>query len=179
MSSYQVLKSEIKYPGRAFTVRRDTLRMPDGREATFDIVDHAGSVVILPVDQDGNILFVRQHRHPVDLDLLELPAGMLNTDEDPETCARRELREETGMAAKVMELLGRFYLAPGYSTEYMSAYLATELHPGPLPADQDEFLTLERIPVPETLVMVERGGLLDAKSLAVICLARRRMEGWK
>ena len=176
---YEVMKSEIIYPGRAFTIRRDHLRMPDGHETKFDIVEHGGSVIILPVDGNGNLLFVRQYRHAAGLDLLEFPAGTLDEGETPEACASRELREETGMAAARMERLGGFYLAPGYSTEYMHVYLAMDLHPDPLEADADEFLSLERVPAREALAMAARGDIPDAKSLAAFCLAGPRLEGLK
>jgi ADP-ribose pyrophosphatase len=173
---FELLKSEIIYPGWAFTIRRDTLRLPDGRETSFDIVDHVGSVIILPLDANGDLLFVRQYRHATGLDLLELPAGTLDEGESPEACARREVREETGMAAGRLEPLGGFYLAPGYSTEYMYAYLATDLRYDPLEADADEFLSVERIPLAEVLAMCERGELPDAKSLAAFLLARQHLE---
>lgn len=179
MPPYELLKSEIIYPGRAFTIRRDHLRMPDGHETKFDIVEHGGSVVILPVDDQGNLLFVRQYRHAAGLDLLELPAGTLDDGEDPETCAQREIREETGMAARKMKDLGGFYLAPGYSTEYMYVFLATDLNSAPLEADTDEFLTLERIPISEALEMATSGKLSDAKSLAAFCLAASYLERLK
>ncbi len=174
--AFEVQKSEIVYPGRAFTIRCDTVRLPDGRETRLDIVEHVGSVVILPLDADGRVLFVRQYRHATGLDLLELPAGTLEKGEAPETCARRELREETGMAAGRLEPLGGFFLAPGYSTEYMYVYLATELKVDPLEADADEFLSVERIPLAETLAMCERGEIPDAKSLAAFLLARKHLE---
>lgn len=177
--SFELIHSEIVYPGRAFTVRRDQLRLPDGHETKLDIVEHVGSVVILPVDADGNLVFVRQYRHAVGLDLLELPAGTLNKDEAPETCARREVREETGMAAGKLEHLGGFYLAPGYSTEYMNVYLATNLRDDPLEADADEFLSVERIPLAEALEMAEHGKMLDVKSLAAFFLAHRQLESLK
>jgi len=176
---FELLKSEIVYPGRAFTIRRDTLRMPDAREASFDIVEHVGSVIILPLDADGQLLFVQQYRHAAGLDLLELPAGTLDKDESPEACATREVREETGMAAGKLEPLGGFYLAPGYSTEYMHVYLATDLRYDPLEADADEFLTVERFPLKEALVMFESGEIQDAKSLAAILLARKYLENRK
>ncbi len=176
---FELLKSEIVYPGRAFTIRRDTLRLPDGHETRFDIVEHPGSVVILPVDDQGNLLFVRQYRHAAGLDLLELPAGTLDEGEAPETCARREIREETGMAAGNLEHLGGFYLAPGYSTEYMHVYLATGLRPDPLEADADEFLTVEVIPLGMALEMARRGEIPDAKSLAAIFLAQSHLEKLK
>ena len=173
---YELIKSEIVYPGHAFTIRRDTLRLPDGRQTRLDIVEHIGSVIILPLDASGNLLFVRQYRHAAGSSLLELPAGTLDKGEEPLECAEREIREETGMAAEKMELLGGFYLAPGYSTEYMHVYLATGLSHDPLEADADEFLILERIPQAEALQMFERGEIQDAKSLAAVLLARKYLE---
>jgi ADP-ribose pyrophosphatase len=177
--SFELLNSEIVYPGRAFTIRRDTLRLPDGHETRFDIVEHPGSVVILPVDDQGNLLFVRQYRHAAGLDLLELPAGTLDKGEAPNACASREVREETGMAAEKMEHLGGFYLAPGYATEYMHVYLATGLHSDPLEADADEFLTVEVIPLGQALDMARHGQIPDAKSLAAILLAQTHLEEYK
>ena len=174
--AFELLKSEIVYPGRAFTIRRDTLRLPDGRETRFDIVEHVGSVIIVPLDEKGHLLFVRQYRHAAGMDLLELPAGTLDDGEAPEECARREVREETGMAAGKMELLGGFYLAPGYSSEYMHVYLATDLRYDPLEADVDEFLSVERFPFAEALAMCEGGQIPDAKSLAAFLLAREHLE---
>ncbi len=169
---FELLKSEIVYPGHAFTVRRDTLRMPDGHETRFDIIEHIGSVSILPVDEQGNLLFVRQYRQAAGMDLLELPAGTLDVGEAPEACAHREVREETGMAAGKLELLGGFFLAPGYSTEYMHVYLATKLYHDPLEADADEFLTVVVIPPDTALAMARRGDIPDAKTLAAILLAQ-------
>jgi ADP-ribose pyrophosphatase len=176
---FELLKSDIVYPGRAFTIRRDTLRLPDGHETRLDIVEHVGSVVIIPVDEQRNLLFVRQYRHATQLELLELPAGTLNEGEQPEACARREIREETGMAAGKMEYLGGFYLAPGYSTEYMHVYLASDLRPNPLEADADEFLTVEVLPLDTALTMAKRGEIPDAKSLAALLLAQKRLENLK
>jgi len=174
--SFDLLKSEIIYPGRAFTIRRDQIRLPDGRTTKFDIVEHHGSVVLIPIDAEGNLLFVRQYRHAAGKDMLELPAGTLDEGEAPEACARREIREETGMAADNLELVGGFYLAPGYSTEYMYVYLATNLRHDPLQADADEFLEVASFPLAEALKMAERGEIPDSKSLAALALARLRLE---
>jgi ADP-ribose pyrophosphatase len=174
---FELIESEIVYPGRAFTIRRDRVRLPDGRAASLDIVEHVGSVVILPLDEAGNLLFVRQYRHAAGLDLLELPAGTLNAGESPEACAHREVREETGMAAGSLQAVGGFYLAPGYSTEYMHVFLATQLYRAPLEADADEFLQVEAIPLPEALRMAESGAIVDAKSLAAFLLARPHLLG--
>ena len=119
---------------------------PTNTRMHLDIIEHVGAVTILPIDAEGRILFVRQYRHATGKELLELPAGTLNAGEPPEECAFREIREETGFAAGNLIKLGEFFLAPGYSTEYMVVYLANELHPDPLPADEDEFISLEADP---------------------------------
>ena len=169
---FELIKSEPLFQGRAFKIRRDYLKTPDGRETKFDIVEHGGSVIIIPMDNEGNLLFVRQYRHAAGMDLLELPAGTRDGDEPFEECAAREIREETGMEAGKLQKVGEFYLAPGYSTEFMVVFLATDLKDNPLQADEDEFLEVERIPIKQAFVMVERGEVPDAKSLAALLLAR-------
>lgn len=173
---FELIKSEILMQGRAFKIRRDTLKTPDHRETKFEIIEHGGSVVLIPVDENGEVLFVRQYRHAAGRDLLELPAGTRDGDEPFEECAAREIREETGMQAGKLEKVGEFYLAPGYSTEFMAVYLATDLKPNPLEADDDEFLSVEKIPVKKALAMAERGEVPDAKSLAAFLMARPRLE---
>ena len=173
---FEFLRSETLLKGRAFAIRRDTLKAPDGRETKFDIIEHGGSVIIVPIDKDCNLLFVRQYRHAAGIDLLELPAGTLEEGEDPAVCAAREIREETGFAADKIEKIGDFYLAPGYSTEFMHVYLAQDLRHDPLEADADEFLSVEKIPFAEAIQMAERGKMPDAKSLAALLLARSHLK---
>ncbi|MEW6240079.1 MAG: NUDIX hydrolase [Chloroflexota bacterium] len=173
---FELLRTETLLKGRAFAIRRDWLKAPDGRETKFDIIEHGGSVVLIPVDADGNLLFVRQYRHAAAKDLLELPAGTLDEGEDPLVCAAREMREETGFAAGKLEKIGEFFLAPGYSTEFMIVYLATDLRHDPLEADADEFLSVEKIPLAEAIQMAERGEVPDAKSLAALLLARKHLQ---
>jgi ADP-ribose pyrophosphatase len=168
----ETLNRETIYRGHAFNVRRDEVRFPNQHTTHLDIIEHVGAVTILPVDADGCILFVRQYRHATGKELLELPAGTLNADESAESCARREIREETGHAAGNMTKLGEFYLAPGYSTEYMVVYLATELHPDRLPGDLDEFITVVPMPIEEAYGLALNGGLQDGKSLAALLLAQ-------
>lgn len=175
MPKFELLRSETLLQGRAFGVRRDFLRAPDGRETKYDIIEHAGSVVLVPIDENGNVLFVRQFRPAARIELLELPAGTLGEGEPFEACAAREMREETGMAANRLENVGEFFLVPGYSTEYMAVFVATGLQPDPLPGDPDEFLKLERFPAKEALRMAEDGEILDAKSLAALLIARSRL----
>ncbi len=174
--SFETLSQETIYRGHAFNVRRDEVRMPDQHITHLDIIEHVGAVTILPVDNQGRILFVRQYRHATGQELLELPAGTLDPDEAPEACASREIREETGFAAGKIERIGEFFLAPGYSTEYMVVFLATHLRPAPLPGDQDEFISLQPIPVKQAYEMALNGQLMDGKSLAALLLARSHLQ---
>ncbi len=169
---FDLLGSEVVYEGRAFIVRRDKVRTPASQTIRLDIVEHIGSVSIVPVDDSGQVYFVRQYRHAAGLELLELPAGTLEPGEPPEEAAAREIREETGMAAANLKEIGGFYLAPGYSTEYMHVFLATGLSHDPLNPDADEFLDVVTMSIAESLRLAESGELLDAKSLASLLLAR-------
>jgi len=173
---FELIRSETLLQGRAFNIRRDTLKTPDDKETKLEIIEHGGSVVIVPVDDEGNLLFVRQYRHAAGFDLLELPAGTRNGDEPYEDCAAREIREETGMQAGNLRKVGEFYLAPGYSSELMGVFLATELKHNPLPGDEDEFLQVEKIPVKEADAVFASGDVPDAKSLAAWLLAKPFLE---
>ncbi|MDW8325026.1 MAG: NUDIX hydrolase [Anaerolineales bacterium] len=173
----RVLKSEIVFRGRAFGVRLDEVEYAPGRTTRIEVVEHVGAVTMLPLDDDGRLWFIRQYRHSIGETLLELPAGTLHGDEDPALGAQRELQEEIGMRAARLEPLTTFWLAPGYSTEKMYAYLATGLTPAPLPQDADEMIEVIRLPVAEALAAVERGEVRDAKSLATLFAAARRL-GW-
>ena len=173
---FEFISSEILLQGRAFKIRRDTLKTPDGLETKYEIIEHGGSVVIVPVDEDGNLLFVRQYRHAAGLDLLELPAGTRDGEEPYEDCAAREIREETGMEAGTLRRVGDFYLAPGYSSEFMAVFLATDLRENPLPGDDDEFLQIEKISVKDVDALFARGDVPDAKSLAAWLLAKPFVE---
>lgn len=168
---FTTLKSEIVYEGKAFDVRREQLRLPDGNTTWFDLVVHPGAVTLIPIDSQGRILFIRQYRHAVGKDLLELPAGTLEAGEQPESCAAREVREETGMSAGKLVKIGEFYLVPGYSTEYMYIYLATDLQPDPLPGDDDEFITVETHALNKLPELISQGLIQDAKSIAALSLA--------
>jgi ADP-ribose pyrophosphatase len=173
---FELIKSETLLQGRAFKVRRDYLKTPKGDETKLEIIEHGGSVVVVPVDNDGNLLLVRQYRHAAERDLLELPAGTRNGEEPFEDCAAREIREETGMEAGKLQRVGDFYLAPGYSTEFMAVFLATELSHNPLEADFDEFLQVEKIPIQKAVELFQSGKMLDAKSLAAWLLAMPHLE---
>lgn len=171
----EINRKEV-YKGRAFDVHQVKLHMPDQTEKIYDLVVHPGAVVIVPLDEQGRLLFVHQFRLGADAEVLELPAGVLAKGERPEVCARREIREETGMAAKSWQKLGEMYIAPGYCTEYQHIFLATELSDDPLQADSDEFIELVKIPVGEAYEMVKDGRLYDGKTLAALLLAQPYLQ---
>jgi ADP-ribose pyrophosphatase len=168
---FELLESKTIFKGKVFNLRQDQVRMPDGKRTQLDIIDHPPAVTLVPVDAEDYIWFVRQYRHPTGGEILELPAGVMETDEAPEVCASREIREEIGMSAGGMRLIGEFYEVPGYSSEYMYVYLAWDLKPEPLQGDEDEFISVERIPIKQAYHMAENGEIKDAKTLAALLLA--------
>jgi ADP-ribose pyrophosphatase len=167
----EVVSSEKKYSGRVLSLRVDRVRLENGMEAGLEIIEHHGSVVMVPVDDDGGIWFVRQYRHAAGREILELPAGSLEAGEDPAACAARELREEIGLGAGKLAHLGGFFLAPGYATEYMHVFLATGLHPDRLPGDEDEILRPEKFSPAEVRSRCAAGGWEDAKTIAALAMA--------
>lgn len=169
--SWEVLQTESMFQGRAFSVRRDTVRTESGRVVTLEVVEHVASVTLVPLDSQSQVWFVSQYRHATGEHLLELPAGTLDFGETPEACARRECREEIGMAPGRLRLLGSSYLAPGYSTEFMSFFLAQDLTPDALTPDEDEVIRVERVPIDRALQMASSGALRDAKSIVGLHLA--------
>ena len=140
--------------------------MLSGRETTREIVEHGDCVAIIAVDDEDNILLVNQFRKPVEKRLLEIPAGGIELGEEPVDCVRRELREETGFLPQKLERLGGFYSSPGYCTEYLHLYLATDLIPSPLQAEDSESIRLVRVPLGQIPSLITSGEICDAKSIA-------------
>ncbi len=167
-----IRQREAVFAGKAFKVEKVHLTLPDGREGQYDLVNHIGSVTILPLNQDGNILFVKQYRVGSESILLELPAGTLNPGEDPLECAKREIQEETGMGASEFITLGDIFLAPGYATEHMYLYFARSLFPSNAEGDEDEFIQVESIPAKLAYEMAASNQIHDSKTLAAMLLAR-------
>ena len=170
--TFENLHSETIYEGHTFSVEHLLTRLPDGHQKTYELVRHNESVSIVPVDSAGQIYFVEQYRIGASQNLLELPAGVLESDENAVEGAGREVREETGLAAGKLLKLGEFYLAAGYSSELMHVFLATGLTPSPLKQDADEFLSVEKIPIDQAFSLAQTGNIRDAKTLAALFLAR-------
>ena len=169
---HQFIRKENKYKGHVFDVSKVYVKLPDGRERAYDLVEHGNSVTIVPVTEDGQLYFVTQHRIGSGNTLLELPAGVLEGDEEPRSAASRELQEEIGKAPGELIEIGGFYLAPGYTDEYMVVFLAKNLSDSPLDPDEDEFLEIIKLPITEVYKKAAAGEIQDGKTLASLLLAR-------
>ena len=162
----KTLSSQPIYEGRAIKLRVDTVRMPSGRETRREIVEHRDCVAIVAIDANDNVLLVNQFRKAVEKELLEIPAGGIDPGEDPVTAVRREMQEETGYLPRKVERLGGFYSTPGYCTEYLHLYLATDLTPSQLYAEDTESIKLVRVPLSQIPSLIASGKICDAKSIA-------------
>lgn len=172
MSEPERLSSKDIYKGRIFDIRVDHIREGDV-EYDREIVGHKGSCVVVPVFKDGTVALVRQYRHAAGKYLLEICAGTLNVGEDPEFGARRELEEEIGVTAGKVEKLCEFYVSPGFLTEKMHLYLATELTETQQRLENDELLTVERYSLEKALELVHTGEIEDAKTIVGLLLANQ------
>lgn len=165
-SEGRLVSNRIVFRGRAFKVRAATISKQSGKLSTREIVDHSDSVAIVAIDEEGNALLVRQYRDSVEKALLEIPAGGIEPGETADDCVRRELREETGYLPRNIKKVGGFYSAPGFCTEYLHLYLATNLERSPLRAEDTEEISLVRVPLAEARQLVSLGQIEDAKSIA-------------
>ena len=174
---YEERSEHIEQPfsGRVFNVEVHAVTLPDGRMSRREIVRHNGGACVLPLDKDLNVTLVRQYRKAFDREMLEIPAGKLEPGEDPLTCARRELAEETGLTARQFLLLTVFYPSPGYCSEVLSVYLATGLTKGKANPDEGEFLACQTYPLDTLLDLVDQGKIQDGKTLIALLMTSRRI----
>jgi len=177
------IDSEPVYDGRVVRMSVDTVRFPDGSEGKLEMIRHAGAAAVLPFlgglfDPDPDVLLVRQYRYASGGYLFEIPAGLpAGPKESWEECARRELEEETGMRAATMTPLTHIYTTPGFTDEVIRLFVATDLEPGELLRDPDEFMEVVRVAFSEVLEMVRDGRIVDAKSIATILYSDRFVRG--
>lgn len=175
MSPERTVRSERIYEGKIINLRVDTVELPSGKKTKREIVEHAGCTAIVAIDSENNVLLVRQYRKAAERMLLEIPAGGIEPGENPLEGARRELEEETGFSAGKWEELSGFYTSPGFTTEYMYLYLATELKPLKRTADDDENIELVRVPLKKAYGLIASGEVCDAKSIAGLLMALRKV----
>lgn len=167
------VSTEKIYDGKIIKVHRDTITLPNNKEATREVVDHPGAVAVVPILDDGRIVLVKQYRYPIDKVTLEIPAGKLDCNEEPFECAIRELREETGYETKQMIKLTSIYTAPGFSNEIIHLYVARGLTNGKACPDEDEFIDVEIYTQQEVEKMIVDGIISDAKTLTGLLMALR------
>ena len=170
------LRGQTLYDGKVVHLEKWDVRLPTGGEAVREVVKHVGAAAIVPVDENGNITLVRQHRVAIDEMTWEIPAGKLNfAGEDPLLAAKRELEEETGLQAETWVLLSKVVTTPGFCTEKISIYMALGLSQHEMHPDADEFLSLRKIPLDDALDEVSLGHFTDLKTIAGILLAARAL----
>lgn len=169
------LGSETRLEGGWLHVLRDRVRLPDGREATREYVRHPGAVAVVPLLDDGRLVLVRQYRYPVQAVLLELPAGKLDPNESALACAARELREETGYAAREWARAGGFHNAAAYSSETIEIWFARGLVPGPQQLDDGEFVETVAMTEAELDALSAGGGVPDMKTM----IGLQWLQRWK
>ena len=179
----QILSSAVVYTGPLFRVLHDTIVEPDGRQNERDVIRHNGSVVILAVDSSKSkknpwIVIERQYRHAANQYLWELPAGKLDPGEEPLDGAKRELSEETGYSAKKWKPLVEYYASPGFLGESMKVFLAEGLQAGDAHPEEDEKIEFRLVRLSDILKMIEKGAILDGKTLTSVLLYAR-MKGRK
>jgi ADP-ribose pyrophosphatase len=166
--SEKTLSTQQIYQGRAVNIRVDTVEKASGAKTTREVVDHPDCVAVVVLDEQDNVLLVRQFRHPVGKFLLEIPAGGIDPGEEPLDSVRRELQEEIGYFPHKVKRLGGFYSIPGYGTEYLYCFLATDLVPARLVAEDTDDIELVRVPAEKIPRLIASGEICDAKSIAAL-----------
>ncbi|VBB07995.1 nudix box signature [Lucifera butyrica] len=165
------VESKKIFSGKILTLRLDSVVLPNGKPATREVIEHPGAVAIVPVTAAGEIVLVRQYRHAVGKLLLEIPAGKLDAGESPDTCAHRELEEETGYVAAIMQRLTSIETTPGFSNEIIHIFVARELRSTQQHPDEDEFLNVELYSRDAVREMISDGTITDAKTIVGLMLA--------
>jgi len=164
------LASQQIYRGHAVNVRVDTVEKASGRKTTRDVVEHSDCIAVVALDEQDNVLLVRQFRHAVDRFLLEIPAGGIDPGEEPIDSVRRELQEEIGYFPRKIDKLGGFYAIPGYGTEYLHCFLATDLVPARLVAEDTDDIELVRLSPDEIPRLIASGEICDGKTIAALLM---------
>lgn len=169
MAEYKRLKRDLVAKGVIIDYYQDTMLIPNGNTAKWDLIDHKGAAAVVAVREDGKLLMVRQYRNALERETLEIPAGGLNGREEPAIdAARRELEEETGYTCDSMELLNSIYTTVAFCNEKIDIYLAKELKKGKQHLDEDEFLNVEAYDLDELKQMIYDCRIQDSKTICGI-----------
>lgn len=167
--AYETVESKITYNGAIIDVKQDLIRLPNGKNAKREIVLRGEAAGVLPVLEDGSVVLIKQYRHSVEGFVLEIPAGMLDSkNEEPRSCAIRELEEETGYKAEKIEPLFKMHSSIGFCTEAIYIYLASGLTKGETDFDDEEFIETVKIPLNEAIEKIHSGEITDSKTIAAL-----------
>jgi ADP-ribose pyrophosphatase len=169
-------RNETIYQGRIFSLEKHEVLLPNGDTAIRELIKHQGAAAVVAITATHEVLLVKQYRIGARADLWEIPAGLLDPGERPLDCAIRELQEETGYKPTTIVPLGGFYVAAGYTSEYIHLFLATDLVKAPLPSDADEFLHMEAVPFTTALEWIESGKIVDSKTIIGLLQFARRSK---
>jgi ADP-ribose pyrophosphatase len=164
------LTSQQIYQGHAVNIRVDTVEKAIGKKTTRDVVEHSDCVAIVVLDEQDNVILVRQFRHAIGRFLLEIPAGGIDPGEEPIDSVRRELQEEIGYFPRKIDKLGGFYSIPGYGTEYLHCFVATDLVPARLVAEDTDDIELVRVSPDEIPRLIASGEICDGKTIAALLM---------
>src|SRR3954447_21951460 len=168
----EIVTSSVEFAGRIVRVRVDHVRLEDGAVIKQEVVEHAQSITVVPMLDRSTVMLVRQYRHPAGETILETPAGSIDAGESPAAAAQRELAEEIGRRAGRLVPIGSFYLAPGWATELMHAFLALDLEEAAGEADEDERIDLVPVPLADLWRQIRAGEIRDCKTIAAVALAQ-------
>lgn len=175
--NYKLIKSDVLFKGRVFDLQVDEIEYDSGNKGIREIAVHYGGAVVVPITNEGKIIFVKQFRYPLQKTLLELPAGKLDKNEDPQICATRELEEETGFKAKTIIKLGAICTTPGFCTEILHIFLAKELTAGNHNREEGEYgMEIYEFTIDEIEQKISLGEIYDAKTICGIHLAKSYLK---
>ncbi len=175
----KTMKSDKIYEGKIVNLRVDTVELPDKKYSKREIVEHPGGVALVPITEEGKLVLVKQYRKAIERFILEVPAGKLEINEEPRLTAIRELKEETGYTAKNIEYQVEFYTSPGFSNEKIYIFLASDLEKGDQELDNGEFIEIEEYDIDQLIRMIDRGEIIDAKTIISINIAKKYIDSKK
>ena len=172
----KIVKTDYLYKGKILSLRVDEVLLPNGEESRREIVEHGGVVAIVPFVNESEVILIKQYRHAIEEDILEIPAGLLEQSEDIYSCAARELTEETGFKAAKLEKLTEYYPAPEFSNQMTYIFKATSLKEVGAKLDEDEFLEVVTIDLDEAIKLIWEGRIRDSKTIIGLLLAWKSIK---
>jgi len=172
----KTMKSERIYEGKILSVRIDTVELPDKKYSKREIVEHPGAVAIVPITDDGQLVLVKQFRKATESVLLEIPAGKLELNENPYDCAKRELKEETGLDAEKVEQMLEYFSSPGFTNEKVRIFIASGVISGEANPEDDEYIDIVKVNIDEALKMIDNGIIKDGKTIIGILTAYSKIK---